>query len=119
MKGCSPVYTRDFGPRMLAAVQVHDVEKVGEHRAEWNDISVAAIPKTERHVAVKAEELARRWGCGIGTAHQALKVTTQHGMRKVVHPIMKSYKMDLIHGSNVRRLHERWFWTQCFTLHCL
>jgi len=39
---------------------------------------------------VRLEDLARRWNIGMKAAHQTIKVTTQKGVRMVLHPILAS-----------------------------
>lgn len=38
------------------------------------------------------EVLARRWGIGLETAEKTLKVTTQKGVRQVLHPVERRYR---------------------------
>ena len=91
---------------MLAQVRVD--EPVDQARVFDPGGRVSAITSNERHAKVTADDLARRWGIGLGTAHQLRKVTTQHGVRQAIHPIMRRYKTDLMHGSNARRIGGQW-----------
>jgi hypothetical protein len=40
-----------------------------------------------RHSKVSPEEMARKWGIGIETAKETLRVTTQHVVRQAIHPL--------------------------------
>jgi hypothetical protein len=53
--------------------------------------SVQATRTSNRQV-IQAEELAKRWGIGVKTAINTLKVTTQRGVRHPVHPLARRYR---------------------------
>jgi hypothetical protein len=77
---------------MVAAV------RVASHMREE-----AAVESNARHSSVSAEELARKWRIGLGTAQNTLKVTTQFGLRHAVHPLRRRYRTDLM-TMNLRRI---------------
>jgi hypothetical protein len=67
-------------PRMVAAVQVATYMREDE-------LTVGSVKSRERHSAVNAEELSRKWHIGLETARKTLKVTTQFGIRHALHPL--------------------------------
>jgi hypothetical protein len=46
----------------------------------------------ERGPIITKEILAKRWDIGLDTAHRTLTATTQQGIRRVLHPVERSYK---------------------------
>ena len=56
---------------------------------------------------LSAEVLAKRWGIGLQTAMNTLRVTTQKGLRKVTHPVQKRFKRQPFHRK--RLAPGRWF----------
>jgi hypothetical protein len=71
-------------------------------------VSIAATVTGERHSSVTSENLARKWNIGIDTAKKTLQVTTQRGVRTVIHPLHRRYRVDHLH-LNRRRLNGDWF----------
>ena len=54
--------------------------------------NLGATSSTKPRGGIEPAELARRWGIGLESAKQTLKVTTQKGLRSAVHPIHRRYK---------------------------
>lgn len=49
--------------------------------------AIAAMSTQEQGPIISKEILAKRWGIGLDTAHQALTATTQQGIQRVLHPM--------------------------------
>jgi hypothetical protein len=75
-------------PRMIASI------RVATYLREDDEPTVATIGSKQRHSAVNAEELARKWRIGLETARKTLKVTTQFGIRHALHPLRRRYRTD-------------------------
>jgi hypothetical protein len=100
-------------PAMISTVKV--VSCHAEAPDERNSLStdeksasVSAVRLNERHTRVTAEEIARKFYCGIETAQHTLKATTQRGIRHAVHPLSRRYKTDIMQ-SRLRRLGGNWY----------
>ena len=50
------------------------------------NVNVSGFTSSDRRDGVDATTLARNWGIGLHAAKETLKVTTQRGVRTVVHP---------------------------------
>jgi transposase len=46
-------------------------------------------------MALSIEEASSKFGVGLETAQQTLKVTTQKGIRHAVHPLSRRYRTDI------------------------
>jgi hypothetical protein len=69
-------------PALIASVKVTSAQMDAQlHVAKISNMQV-----TQKKHMIKAEELARTFGIGIDAAHRTLKVTTQRGIRTVLHP---------------------------------
>ncbi len=55
----------------------------------------------DRHHEVTPELLSKKWGCGLLTAKNTLRHTTQLGIRSAIGPLTRRYRTDLI------QLHHR------------
>ena len=53
-----------------------------------HDHLVASVHAERQPQGIDAEKLAENWGIGIEKAKQTLKVTTQRGIRTIVHPTL-------------------------------
>ena len=53
-----------------------------------NAVTVSSVKATTTGSGIDAETLAKNWGIGIHTARRTLKVTTQRGVRSVLHPTL-------------------------------
>lgn len=62
----------------------------------------------DRHHAVTPELIARKWGCGLNTAKNTLKATTQLGVRSAIGPLTRRYRTDLLQ-LHYRRLNTTFF----------
>lgn len=58
---------------------------------------VAAIRSGDPRSELTPENLARKWGIGLSTAHRTLKVTTQMGVRRLVHPAQRRFHTAMPH----------------------
>ena len=67
-----------------------------------------------RHSEVSPEELARKWSIGLDKTLETLKVTTQFGVRKGVHPLTRRYRVDHLCLSR-RRLSTRFYTDTLFS----
>ena len=82
------------------------------HTGKHNGIS--ATITSERNSIVTFENLSpRKWNIGPETAKWTLQVTTQRGVRTVVHPLHPQYCVDQLH-LNRRRLNGDWLVHRCF-----
>jgi hypothetical protein len=71
--GVSDVYDQlSMVQRLISAVNVTNVSYLGAKH---------------RHSQITAEEVARKFRCGIETAKQTLKTTTQYGVCQAIHPL--------------------------------
>jgi hypothetical protein len=58
---------------------------------------VAAIWRSDPHSKITPENLARRWHIGLDAAKQMMKVTTQLGVRSLVHPAQCRFRTAMPH----------------------
>ena len=95
LRGISDVYdTARFYEKAISAVKIHDVRAevdVGSVNAQ-----VATVHATERHSKCTPERISEIFGCGIETARETIRVTTQRGVRSAVHPLRRRYCTDLL-----------------------
>jgi hypothetical protein len=56
-----------------------------------NVLNVSYLGAKHRHSQITAEEVAKKFCCGIETAKQTLKTTTQYGVRQAIHPLRRMY----------------------------
>jgi hypothetical protein len=75
---------------------------------------VSFIGARNRHSHVTPEEVARKFKCGLDTAKQTLKTTTQHGVRHAIHPLHRRYRVDHL-DLNRRRLHDTFYTDTMFS----
>jgi hypothetical protein len=54
------------------------------------------ILTSDRHHEVTPELLSQKWGCGLSTAKNTLKYTTQFGIRSAIGPLTRRYRTDLL-----------------------
>lgn len=66
------------------------------------------------HSQITAEEVAWKFRCGLETAKQTLKSTTQHGVRQAVHPLRRMYRVDHI-DINCRRIRDTFYMDTLFS----
>ena len=52
-----------------------------------NKADVRSSMITQQHSAVTPECVSEVFGCGLETAKQTIRVTTQHGIRSAMHPL--------------------------------
>jgi hypothetical protein len=69
-------------PALIASVKVTSAQM----DAQLHVANISNMQVTQKKHMIKAEELARTFGIGIDAAHRTLKVTTQRGIRTVLHP---------------------------------
>ena len=58
--------------------------------------STASLNIRDRHSKVTPERVSEIFGCGIETAKETIRVTTQHGVRSAIHPLRRRYRTDLL-----------------------
>jgi hypothetical protein len=91
----STLHEKTFCKRLIGSVNVatayrDDVDKAMEKRR-------ASVLTSDRHSKVGPEELSRKWNIGLETAKATLGLTTQHGVRTVVHPMSRWLRVDPLH----------------------
>ena len=110
--------SRDFPPelspisentsRIISSVNIASDDYDGDGTKGWQDPSVADVVSTQNRAIMAAaisdkksvltkEILAKRWDCGLESARKTLLVTTQHGIRHVIHPYDRRYKTTFDH----------------------
>ena len=100
----------EFTKRMIANVNI-----VTHVRHEDDSVmTIGAIGARNRHSVVTAEEVARKFKCGLDTAKQTLKVTTQRGIRHALHPLHRRYRVDHL-DLNRKRLNGVFHMDQLFS----
>ena len=95
----------DLAVRLIAAVNIGD-EEIGDKLGPAEE-SVCTCDCARRDVRtfttankgpiLTKEVLAKRWGIGLDTAHRTLVATTQHGVRRVLHPVERRYRTRQSH----------------------
>jgi hypothetical protein len=58
---------------------------------------VSGMTSSERKSALTPEVLSRRWNIGLDSAKRTLQVTTQKGVRTVLHPLTRRYRTRQSH----------------------
>jgi hypothetical protein len=71
-------------------------------------VNVSYLGVKNRHSQITAEEVARKFRCGLETAKQTLKSTTQYGVRQAIHPLRRMYRVDHI-DINCRRIRDTFY----------
>jgi len=116
LEGVSGVYTQQsLTERLIANVNVQRVSKVEQEptrvvladdhfQKRW----LKEVVSNDRHTAISAENLAKKWNIGLGTASQTLRVTTQKGVRHAVHPLHKRYRSNHL-NMHRRKLNARFY----------
>ena len=79
---CSSEFERNLYDRLVSAVRV---VRDGVHGYD-SVRSVCALKTSSNKSVLSPEILAKRFGCGLKTAARTLEVTTQRGVRKIIHP---------------------------------
>lgn len=74
------------------------------------NVNVSGVTSSDRRDGVDAATLARNWGIGLHAAKKTLKVTTQRGVRTMVHP-----SLSRRFRTNDRQLRYRRLGIECFT----
>ena len=87
---------QNFCKRLISSVNIamayrDDLDAWEEHR------KVSSVISNDRHSRVTPEEVARKWNIGLETAKNTLRVTMQHGICMVVHPMMRHLCVDHLH----------------------
>lgn len=94
-----------FIRRMVGSVNV-----ATSHR----DSNISFVGSKNRHSQVDAETVARKFRCGIETAQQTLKTTTQRGVRHAIHPLHRRYRVDHL-NLHKRRLADTFYMDTLFS----
>ena len=50
----------------------------------------------QQNLVVTPDHVSEVFGCGLETAKQTIRVTTQHGIRSAMHPLRRHYWTDLL-----------------------
>jgi hypothetical protein len=93
--------------RLIAAVNVSVTDTDGDGLIGRTDEdlytvsddyrNVSAMSSKERGPVITKEILSKRWGIGMDAAHRTLTVTTQQGVRRVLHPTERRYRTRQTH----------------------
>jgi hypothetical protein len=65
-----------------------------DHQTANTINNISFLVAKNRHSHVSAEEVAKRFRCGLETARRTLKTTTQNGIRHAIHPLTRRYRVD-------------------------
>ena len=88
--------------RLVHSVNIATYDQKGGSLSGWKYVSVCSIRSAKyrsimvmissgKTSALTKDILIRRWGCGLKSAKNTLKVTIQFGIRNVIHPYDKWY----------------------------
>jgi hypothetical protein len=69
---------------------------------------VGYVGAKDRHSRVTPETVARMFRCGLETAQNTSKTTTQRGVRQAIHPLHRRYRVNHL-DLHRRRLHDTFF----------
>jgi hypothetical protein len=116
--------------KMVSAVQVHTIKRepltnssLLEKRTDTNhenqtanmiNKNISYLIAKNRHSHITAEEVAKRFRCGLETARRTLKATTQNGIRHAIHPLTRRYRVDHL-NLNRRRLNDTFYTDTLFS----
>jgi hypothetical protein len=104
---------RYFVKRLVASVNVATHIRTQEPVGHDNR-KISFIGARNRHTHVSAEEVARKLRCGLDTAKQTLKVTTQRGVRQALHPLHRRYRVDHL-NLNRKRINDTFYTDTMFS----
>ena len=107
MKISSAYGEKEFCNRLISAMNIvtryqEDIDQREDER------KVSGVITSERHLRVTPAEVARKWNIGLQTAKDTLRVTTQKGIRTVIHPMTRRVRMDHLHLHR-HRLKGTWY----------
>jgi len=91
-----------FMRKMVSQVMISDVKSGKLSRADPS-VQVSSVEAKTRHSRVTPERISQIFGCGLSTARETIRVTTQSGVRNAVRPLTRRYRTDLL-SLNYRRL---------------
>ena len=108
-----PVTDEIFVKRAISSVNIASSRRLETDLYVHADIRdplvyVGAVGAENRHSAVTAEELSKKWRCSLDTASSTLKLTTQRGIRHAQRPLGRRYRTDHL-DHNRRRLNDTYF----------
>jgi hypothetical protein len=77
---------------MVSSVNIATYRRCVTPSCDEDDVDTPAaqvsfVGARNRHSQVTPEEVARKFKCGLDTAKQTLKTTTQYGVRHAIHPL--------------------------------
>ena len=106
---------RALTKRPIASVNIKDVSPIvtarpineGHFTSQW-ERNIREVKSRTRHSATTPEDVARKFGCGIVTAKETLRVTTQQGVRHAIHPLHRRYRVDNMQF-NRQRLNSQFY----------
>ena len=73
---------------LYSTINLHDIQTTPIVDFGMDSSMIAGITTGKRLNGINAETLAKNWGIGLEKAKNTLKVTTQRGIRTVVHPTL-------------------------------
>jgi hypothetical protein len=115
--------------KMVSAVQVHTIKRepltnssllekqtVTDHENQTSNTinNISYLIAKNQHSHITAEEVAKRFRCGLETARRTLKTTTQNGIRHAIHPLTRRYRVDHL-NLNQRRLNDTFYTDTLFS----
>ena len=86
---------KDFTRRMISQVKVESVYPLDKENVEDTGTTprvVRAINSETRHTTITAEEVSKKFRCGLETAKKTLEKTTQRGVRTAINPLHRRYR---------------------------
>lgn len=96
----------ELATRLIAAINVES-DCVGGDGLEYSDNPLCEVPDEDRRIAglsthdrgpvLTKEILSKRWGNGLDTAHRTITVTTQNGIRRILHPVERCCRTRQAH----------------------
>ena len=117
MTSCSAVYCeRVMLQRLIASVRIASYYEDDDPLDAETETprNVAMVNMKERHTAITAEEVSRKFGIGLETARKTLKATTQNGIRHAIHPLSRRYRTDIMQSKR-KRLNDTFYTDTMFS----
>ncbi len=98
--------------RMISSVNIK--APTHDDTAQLSAFGGKNVITSDRHHGVSPDLLAKKWGCGLTTAQNTLKYTTQRGVRSAIGPLTRRYRTDLLQ-LHYRRLNTSFYTDTMFS----
>ena len=87
---------RTFTERMISKVNIVSVESsmMNDDDGSKKPRAIGAMASDTRHSKVTVKEVSKKFRCGLETAKNTLKRTTQRGVRRGINPLFRRYRTD-------------------------